>query len=149
MLMEGEGDINLPPEMRFLLDAQMAEADLIVLNKTDLLSPAELELRLALIRTLHPDTPVMTMSARTGEGVDAVADYLMTHSAAAEHREIGYGSEAFMAAERLLSWYNRRVFLEQRDDKTVDFNAVISDIFEDIRALLKEGRGNGGRASRY
>ena len=134
MLMEGEGDINLPPEMRFLLDAQMAEADLIVLNKTDLLSPAELEQRLALIRTLHPDTPVMTMSARTGEGVDAVADYLMTHSAAAEHREIGYGSEAFMAAERLLSWYNRRVFLEQRDDKAVDFNAVISDIFEDIRA---------------
>lgn len=142
MLMEGEGDINLPPEMRFLLDAQMAEADLIVLNKTDLLSPAELELRLALIRTLHPDTPVMTMSARTGDGVDAVADYLMTHSAAAEHREIGYGSEAFMAAERLLSWYNRRVFLEQRDDKAVDFNAVISDIFEDIRALLKKRGGN-------
>ena len=66
----------------------------------------------------------------------------MTHSAAAEHREIGYGSEAFMAAERLLSWYNRRVFLEQRDDKTVDFNAVISDIFEDIRALLKKQGGN-------
>lgn len=84
----------------------------------------------------------MTMSARTGEGVDAVADYMMTHSAAAEHREIGYGSEAFMAAERLLSWHNRRVFLEQRDDKTVDFNAVISDIFEDIRALLKKQGGN-------
>ena len=38
MLMEGEGDINLPGEMRFLLDAQMAEADLIVLNKIDLLT---------------------------------------------------------------------------------------------------------------
>lgn len=84
MLMEGEGDLNLPAEMRFLLDAQMAEADLIVLNKVDLLSSAEVEKRLALIRTLHPDTPVMTMSARTGEGVDAVVDYLMTHEAAAE-----------------------------------------------------------------
>ena len=139
MLMEGEGDLNLPAEMRFLLDAQMAEADLIVLNKVDLLSSAEVEKRLALIRTLHPDTPVMTMSARTGEGVDAVVDYLMTHEAAAEHREIGYGSEAFMAAERLLSWYNRRVFLEQRDDKTVD---VLGDIFEEIRSGLKAKGGN-------
>lgn len=43
MLMEGEGNLNLPAEMRFLLDAQMAEADLIVLNKVDLLSSAEVE----------------------------------------------------------------------------------------------------------
>lgn len=142
MLMEGEGDINLPAEMRFLLDAQMAEADLIVLNKVDLLSPSELEKRLALIRTLHPDTPVMTMSARTGEGVDAVVDYLMTHEAAAEHREIGYGSEAFMAAERLLSWYNRRVFLEQREDRNLDFNAVLGELFEEIRSDLKARGGN-------
>ena len=136
MLMEGEGDLNLPAEMRFLLDAQMAEADLIVLNKVDLLSSAEVEKRLALIRTLHPDTPVMTMSARTG------VDYLMTHEAAAEHREIGYGSEAFMAAERLLSWYNRRVFLEQREDRNLDFNAVLGDIFEEIRSGLKAKGGN-------
>ena len=142
MLMEGEGDINLPAEMRFLLDAQMAEADLIVLNKIDLLTPPEIEKRLALIRTLHPDTPVMTMSAKTGEGVPAVAEYLMTHEAAAEHREIGYGSEAFMAAERLLSWYNRRVFFEQREDKAVDFNAVIGEVFEGIREGLKKAGAN-------
>lgn len=142
MLMEAEGDINLPGEMRFLLDAQMAEADLIVLNKTDLLSPAEREKRLALIRTLHPDTPVMCMSARTGEGVAEVADYLLTHSAAAQHREIGYGSEAFMAAERLLSWYNRRVYLEERGERAVDFNAVIADIFEHIRAGLAAAGAN-------
>lgn len=142
MLMEGEGDINLPGEMRFLLDAQMAEADLIVLNKIDLLTAPEIEKRLALIRTLHPDTPVMTMSAKTGEGVDAVVDFLMTHRAAAEHREIGYGSEAFMAAERLLSWYNRRVFFEQREDRAVDFNAVIDEVFEGIREGLKKAGAN-------
>lgn len=142
MLMDGGDNINLPVEMRFLLDAQMAEADLIVLNKTDLLSEAELEKRVELIRTLHPDTPLMTMSARTGEGVDVVAEYLVTHTAAAQHREIGYGSEAFMAAERLLSWYNRRVFFEQREDKAVDFNAVLGDIFEGIRAGLRAKGAN-------
>ena len=142
MLMDENETINLPVEMRFLLGAQMAEADLIVLNKIDTIGSEYKDKCLALIRTLHPDTPVMAMSARTGEGVDAVAEYLVSHSAAARHREIGYGSEAFMAAERLLSWYNRRVYLEQREEKAVDFNAAITDIFEGIRAGLKARGAN-------
>lgn len=47
-----------------------------------------------------------------------------------------------MAAERLLSWYNRRVFLEQREDRNLDFNAVLGDIFEEIRSGLKAKGGN-------
>ena len=142
MLMDENETINLPVEMRFLLSAQMAEADLIVFNKIDTVSAEYKDKCLALIHTLHPDTPVMAMSARTGEGVEAVAEYLVSHSAAAQHRETGYGSEAFMAAERLLSWYNRRVYLEQREEKAVDFNAVITDIFEGIRAGLKAKGAN-------
>lgn len=138
MIMPEAAQISLPSEMRFLLDAQMAEADIIVLNKIDLLTKEELEKREAFIRSAYPDTPFFTMSAQTGEGVDTVVDYLMTHKAAAEHREIGYGSEEFMAAERLLSWYNRRVFLEQKEGKNIDFNAVIGDIFEGIREGLKK-----------
>ena len=133
MLMDKGNDINLPAEMRFLLDAQMAEADVIVLNKTDTIDAAHKAKCLELIGTL---------SARTGEGVDAVVDYIMTHTSAAEHREIGYGSEAFMAAERMLSWYNRRVWFEQREDKNTDFNAVLMDLFEAIRAGLREKGGN-------
>ena len=142
MIMPEAAQINLPGEMRFLLDAQMAEADLIVLNKKDLLSEDELKIRLDFIRAAYPDTPVMAMSALTGEGVDEVADYLVSHTASAKHRDIGYGSDAFIAAEVLLSWYNRRVFLSERDDKNIDFNAVIADIFEEIRNGLKANSCN-------
>ena len=67
VLPEGE-DIHLPEEMRFVLNAQLAEADVIVLNKCDLIDEAEREADLAFIRKAYPDTPVMAMSARTGEG---------------------------------------------------------------------------------
>ena len=140
MLMDGEDNINLPAEMRFLLNAQMAEADLIVLNKIDTAGADYIGKCLELIRALHPDTPVMAMSAKTGEGVDAVADYIISHAAAAEHREIGYGSEAFMAAERLMSWYNRRVFFEQREGKNLDFNAALACHIRG-RARLAPGQG--------
>lgn len=142
MMMPEAAQINLPDEMRFLLDAQMAEADLIVLNKKDLLTDDELEKRVAFIKAAYPETPVLVMSALTGDGVDEVVDYLMTHPAAAKHRDIGYGSEEFMAAESLLSWYNRRVFFEERSDKDVDFNAVISEIFEEIRKGLVANKSN-------
>jgi G3E family GTPase len=141
MIMPEAADLNLPGEMRFLLDAQMAEADLIVLNKSDLLSSDEIHERVSFIKSLYPETPVMVMSALTEDGVDAVVDYLLTNKAAAKHRDIGYGSDEFIAAENLLSWYNRRVFFAERDDKNVDFNAVIGDIFEEIRRGLK-AQGN-------
>jgi G3E family GTPase len=142
MIMPEAAQINLPTEMRFLLYAQMAEADLIVLNKKDLLSGDEIEKRVAFIKASYPDTPVMVMSALTGDGVDEVVDYLLSHKAAAKHREIGYGSAEFVAAETLLGWYNCRVFLEEKSDKNVDFNAAISDIFEEIRKGLKKNRNN-------
>lgn len=142
MLMPEEDQINLPAEMRFLLEAQMAEADLIVLNKIDLISAEEREKRMEFIKASFPDTPVFTMSALTGEGVEEVVGYLMTHKAEAVHRDIGYGSEAFIAAEKLLSWYNRRVFFEEKNDKNINFNEVVGDLFDQVRKSLKENGKN-------
>lgn len=142
MILPERASINLPEEMRFLLDAQMAEADLIVLNKTDLLTPEELAADVEFIKTAYPDIPVMTMSARTGEGVEAVVDYVLTHRAPAEHREIGYGSDEFNAAEAQMCWYNRRFFAKERDGKNIDFNQVIDDFMEAIRDGLIEAKRN-------
>lgn len=142
MIMPEAAELNLPPEMRFLLEAQMAEADLIVLNKIDLMSREQIEKSTAFIQSSFPETKLLTMSALTGEGVDEVVDYLMQNRSAAKHKDIGYGSEAFIAAESLLSWYNRRVFLEEMDDRAVDFNAVVSDVFEKIREGLKDKKNN-------
>lgn len=142
MLMPEEAQINLPAEMRFLLEAQMAEADIIVLNKVDLISAEEREKRVEFIKASFPDTPVFTMSALTGEGVEEIVDYLMTHKAAAVHRDIGYGSEAFIRAENLLSWYNRRVFLEEKKDKNIDFNDVVEEFFNQVRQGLKDSDNN-------
>lgn len=142
MIMPEEARIGLPKEMRFLLDAQLLEADLIVLNKIDLLTPAEQKKCMGFLHASYPDTPVLAMSARTGEGVDVVVDYLLSHRSSASHKEIGYGSEAFVAAERLLSWYNRRAYFEQKEDWATDFNAVLTDLFEAIRSGLRANGAN-------
>lgn len=69
MLMPDKNSPQLPAQMAFLLDAQMKEADLIVLNKIDLLSSPELHLRMRFLHKRYPDTPVMAMSALSGAEV--------------------------------------------------------------------------------
>ena len=142
MILPEKADIHLPEEMRFVLNAQLAEADVIVLNKCDLIDEAEREADLAFIRAAYPDTPVMAMSARTGEGVDAVVDYALAHQAPAEWRDLGTDSDEFDSAEAQMCWYNRRFFAEERDGKNIDFNAVIEDFMEAIREGLIEARRN-------
>ena len=136
MIMPQGEDINLPEEMKFLLDAQMAEADIIVLNKIDTIGDAEADNIIGFIKENYPAVPVMAISALKGTGVDNVVDYILSSKAAAVHKEIGYGSDAFVAAESRLSWFNTRIFMEQRENKNIDFNDVISDIFEKIRKGL-------------
>ncbi|MDO4503514.1 MAG: GTP-binding protein, partial [Coriobacteriia bacterium] len=143
ILPEGE-DIHQPEEMRFLLNAQLAEADLIVLNKTDVLTPEEIAFDVDFIQKAYPEIPVMTMSARTGEGVEEVVDYILSHRSPAEHRDIGYGSDEFNAAEEKMCWYNRRFFARQRDERNIDFNQVIEDYMEAIRDGLIEAKRNVG-----
>ncbi len=82
------------------------------------------------------------MSARKGTGVAQVADYILTNRAEAVHREIGYESQKFIDAEMLLSWFNTRVYMEQREEKNIDFNEVIGHIFEGIREGLKAKKSN-------
>lgn len=142
MIMPEQADINLPEEMKFLLDAQMAEADLIVLNKIDTVSEAEAQNIVEFIKEIYPKTPVMTMSAMKGTGVSQVVDYLLENRSSAEHREIGYESQAFIDAENQLSWFNTRVYMQQREEKNLDFNLVIADIFEGIREGLKKHDSN-------
>lgn len=142
MIMPEEADINLPEEMKFLLDAQMAEADLIVLNKIDTVDEAKADEIVCFIKGAYPETKVMKMSAMMGTGVSEVVDYILSNTSAAVHKEIGYGSDAFVAAENQLSWFNTRVYMQQREDKNLDFNTVIGEIFQGIRERLKEAGSN-------
>jgi len=139
-LMPPQADLNLPEEMRFLFDAQLREAELILLNKIDTLSETECGRYLAFLRETYPQAKVMAMSARTGEGVADAVEYLLTTESALPNPDIGYGSPAFIAAEQRLSWYDRRFFA--KTDTPVDGNAFIAALFDAVREKLRAAGRN-------
>ena len=97
LVIENVGNLVCPAEFRVGEDARVMvcavtegedkplkyplmfrSCELVLINKIDLLPHLDFELDklLANIDAVHPDVPVMLVSARTGEGVDAWRDWL-------------------------------------------------------------------------
>ena len=104
----GDNSNGFPDTVRYLFEKQLAEADLIILNKIDTAGPllaAELAARL---RSLTEDIPVQLMSAVTREGVAEWVDLLLSNRSAGEHiLDIDY--DLYAQAEAALGWLNATV----------------------------------------
>lgn len=142
MIMPEKADINLPEEMMYLLSSQLQEADIIVLNKIDLLNDEEIEKYLNFLKTACPNIPVFAISAREKKNIKEVVEYFMSHETKLRVVDIGYGGDEFLAAESKLSWYNRRFFLKTKDGMEFDCNSFIDDFIEAIRKKLIKNKRN-------
>ncbi len=139
-LMPEHAELHLPPEMLYLFDAQLREAELVLLNKTDLLTPEETERDLSFLRENYPHARVLGMSARTGAGVAEAVDVLLAERSALPTPDIGCGGPEFLAAEQRLSWYNRQFQIV--GDKPFDGNAFVEDLMETVRGRLRRAGRN-------
>lgn len=140
LLPEGE-DINLPEEIKYLMQLQLEEADLIVLNKIDTISDDEIRRDIGFLQEACPDIPIMKISALRGDGIAELAEYLETHETLLKNFSVR-NNEKFQEAEKTLTWYNRRMFIKQVDDAKIDMNAVVDDLIEEIRMGLIEKKRN-------
>ena len=61
---------NFSEKVTYIYRKQLEEADLIVINKTDLLEPNDLDALSEKLTTEFPNANVLKISARTGEGTD-------------------------------------------------------------------------------
>ena len=103
----GQGG-NFSEKVRYIYRKQLEEADYLVINKCDLVTPEELaELRTALMNEFAPGQ-IFEVSARTGSGVSewfaAVTDHEQT---ARRIMEVDY--DTYADGEALLGWLNATV----------------------------------------
>lgn len=102
------GDKKLPELIAYLCKKQIAEADLIVLNKADLLDEKERESLIGLIKELVGDIPVHIMSALSGWGVSGWMDFLLGRNKAGS-RILDIDYDLYARAEASLGWFNAAV----------------------------------------
>jgi hypothetical protein len=121
----------------YIYRKQLEEADLIVINKRELLDAAQLDrLRLRLADEF-PRARVLAVSARTGAGLDDWFSHITaTEQIARVAMDVDY--EVYAEGEALLGWLNATVAVA--NPKGFDGNQVIRDLADALRRLLVDAK---------
>ena len=114
---------------------QLEEADLIVVNKCDAVEAAEREDLVAALGSEFPRAEVLCCSARTGQGLEAWFERILTEeSAYGATMELDY--DVYAAGEALLGWLNAT--LRVQSPTLFDANRFLADLCEGLRRPLVE-----------
>ncbi len=135
----GDGDgKRFSPKVVYIYLKQLEEADIIVINKRDLIDPATLHRLDAALHARCPRALRFAVSARSGEGLEA----WFAHLAAAEQgdgRAMGVDYDTYAEGEALLGWFNATVAVAAANG-AVDGNRLVERLCGAIQASLVAGR---------
>ncbi|MFL6073672.1 MAG: GTP-binding protein [Mycobacteriales bacterium] len=98
---------DFPADVRYLFAEQVREADLVVVNKTDVAGPDAVAAAEALVGGINPAARVLRAAARTGDGVAEWHGWLTLPAAPGGGRALGgLDYDRYAAAEAELAWLN-------------------------------------------
>jgi G3E family GTPase len=109
VLLLGERPTQLPEDVAYLFRKQMEEADVIVLNKVDLLHPGEPDRLRSAVADRFPGKDILTVSAKTGANMEAWMDLLLSGRPAAGTVLSQIDYERYAHAEAVLGWLNSAI----------------------------------------
>lgn len=115
-----ETQTGFPEDVAYLFKKQMEEADIIILNKIDMLDKRELGRLMAAISGKYSEKTVKAVSARSDVGMDDWLEILLSGKPAAGSvlRQIDY--DRYATAEAVLGWLNAAVRIVSREGFDVE-----------------------------
>ena len=134
-ILRGEVKGGFSPQAAYIFKKQLEEADLIVINRIDELSAAEADELAALLQSQYPGTPVLRMSAKTGNGFEALVEMLDQRGRFGQRlMDVDYDTYAVGEAE--LGWLNSSLSIAS--PKPFDLDELLLDIVARLQASLAE-----------
>ncbi|MDR2938533.1 MAG: cobalamin synthesis protein P47K [Prevotellaceae bacterium] len=122
------GNAGLHEDAAYIFRKQLEESDIIVINKIDLLPAPLLSDLVSRTKQAFPSSTVMTVSAKTGEGVDAWLDEVIRRNDAGNKLvEVDY--DVYAHGEAVLGWLNGTVALQ---GKASDWDRFITSFMSDL-----------------
>lgn len=99
-----EAGRSFSAKVQYVYEKQLEEADIIVINKSDLLSGAQRDTLTAVLKARVPQAEIVSVSARTGAALD---DWFGRLSGpAASHPAMDVDYDLYADGEALLGWLN-------------------------------------------
>ena len=110
-ILGGARKAGFSPNAAYIFRKQLEEADFVLLNRIDELTPEEVQALSRLIAAQYPDTPVMQVSAKTGAGFDALLE-LLDQQGEFGRRILDLDYDTYAEGEAELGWLNSRLQME-------------------------------------
>jgi G3E family GTPase len=127
---------KLSEHVGYIYRKQLEEAEIVVVNKCDLVDAPRLVRLRAALAEVNPRAAILECSAREGTGLEPwFARLLGDTSQAAAIAEIDY--DRYALGESLLGWLNAEVRIGAADADEFDGNALLLTILAGIRAALE------------
>lgn len=99
-----EAGRTFSPKVQYLYEKQLEEADIIVINKSDLLGPERRDALERALKARFPQAEIVTVSARTGADMDDWCGRLSGSLASRSAMDVDY--DLYAEGEALLGWLN-------------------------------------------
>ncbi len=133
----GRGEGGFSPKAAYIFRKQLEEADAIVINRIDEMAPAALAELTELIRCEYPQTPVLRLSAKTGEAFEALAE-LLDQQGHFGRKILDIDYDTYAAGEAELGWLNGTARV--RAARPFALDGLLLDVVGRLREALT-GRG--------
>lgn len=135
-LLEGRS-AGLHPSAVYILRKQLEEADIIAISKTDLLTREQVEALKQRAAAVWPQAQVMTLSAKTGAGLEDWLQEVTTRKDAGKNMaQVDY--DIYAQGEAVLGWLNATALLQGEavdwDQWARDLLEALSRRFDDLEA---------------
>ncbi len=118
----------------YIYRKQIEEADIIVVNKSDLLNDKETKELQKVLAAEFPQSPVLFMSCKNGEGLDAwLNKILSSEKCGGKLLELDY--DIYAEGEAVLGWLNARFELTGSD--FTDWRCLCNNYLTELQKIFK------------
>jgi hypothetical protein len=133
---------NFPEEVAYLFGKQLEEADILVLNKIDLVGEPEVERLVSVLSGKYPGKEILAISARDGTGLDKWLDVLLSGRPGANTVLSQIDYDRYARAEAVLGWLNGAIRITSGNLFAAD--EFVRDLFLELRESFKREKGEIG-----
>ncbi len=131
-ILRNESGAGFSPKASYIFRKQLEEADAILINRIDELTKEQLTELSGLVAKDHPGVPLLPISAKTGQGFEALTEFL-DQDGNFGHKILDIDYDTYAEGEAELGWLNASILLTAA--QPFDLDALL---LEEVSLLRRE-----------
>src|SRR5438094_510962 len=137
-ILRNDGSGGFSPKAAYIFTKQLEEADAIVINRIDEMRPAAVDELAELVAARFPGTPILRVSAKTGQGFEGLFA-LLEQQGEFGRKILNIDYDTYAEGEAELGWLNSSVHLTA--SQAFELDELLMDVVNELRDALAKHQG--------